>query len=85
MSEPASQNFPQNEGIGCGLLAIAGGVILASGLLYGLYVMGGFGSPEIQNFRDQCRQRKMRKPGHPDYDHIILQCERELREFLSHR
>jgi hypothetical protein len=34
MSDPTSQNFPQNQG---GRFAIAGGTILALGLLYVLY------------------------------------------------
>lgn len=85
MSDPTSHNFPQDQGLGYGLLAIAGGVMLALGLLYSLYVLGGFGWPEIKDFRDQCRQRKVRQPSHRDYDHIIVECERELREFLSRR
>jgi hypothetical protein len=34
---------------------------MALGLLGMLYFMGGFGSPEIKNFRDQCRRRELRE------------------------
>jgi hypothetical protein len=88
MSDPTAQDFLQEEG-GCGLVPIAAGVILALGLLAILYFIGGFGSPEIKNFRDQCRQREVRESAHlaakPDYDQIILKCERELRDYLSRR
>jgi hypothetical protein len=86
MSDPTSQNFPQNQG---GCFAIAGGTILALGLLYVLYFLGGFGSPEIKKFRDQCRQQELQESAHlavrPDYDQVILKCERKLRQFLRRR
>jgi hypothetical protein len=59
---------------------------MALGLLGMLYFMGGFGSPKINSFRDQCRQRELRESAHlavrPDYDQIIVKCEHELRDFL---
>lgn len=88
MNDPTPRNFLHEEG-GYGLFPIAGGAILALGLLYIMYFMGGFGSPEIKNFRDQCHQRELRESAHlairPDYDRIILKCERELRDFLGLR
>jgi hypothetical protein len=86
MSDPSSRNFLQKEG---GLFPIAGGVIVALAVLYMLYFFGGFGSPEIKNFRDQCHQRELRESAHlairPDYDGIVVKCEHELRDFLSRR
>ena len=88
MSDPLAPDYRDRQG-SYGLLSITVGTVLAVGLLYLLYVMGGFGSPEIGNFRDQCRQREVEVTGHlaarPDYDQIILKCERELREFLRRR
>jgi hypothetical protein len=84
MSDPTSQDFLEKEA-GCG--PIVGGTLLALGLLSVLYVLGGFGSPEIRKFRDQCHQREVQESAHlglrPDYDDIILKCERQLRDFLG--
>jgi hypothetical protein len=81
MSDPSSQEFPQQEG---GLLAIAGGTLAALALLGLLYFLGGFGSPENKAFRDQCHQRELRETAHlairPDYDEIVVKCEHELRK-----
>jgi hypothetical protein len=88
MSDPQAPDYLDRQG-SYGLLSITVGSAPAVGLLYLLYVMGGFGSPEIGNFRDQCRQREVQATAHlatrPDYDQIILKCERELREFLRRR
>jgi hypothetical protein len=88
MSDPTPHDLLQDEG-GCGPLPIAGGVILALGVPGMLYFMGGFGSQEYKNFRDQCRQRELQKSAHhairPDYDQIIVKCERELRDSLGLR
>ena len=88
MGDPLAPDYLDRQG-SYGLLSIAVGTALAVGVLYVLYVMGGFGSPEIKNFRDQCRQRGVQATAHlasrPDYDQIILKCEHELREFLRRR
>ena len=88
MSDPLAPDYLGRQG-SYGLLSIAVGTALALGVLYVLYVMGGFGSPEIGNFRNQCRQREVQAAAHlaarPDYDQVILKCERELREFLRRR
>jgi hypothetical protein len=88
MSDPLAPDYLDRQG-SYGLLSIAVGTTLALGLLYGLYVMGGFGSPETKTFRDQCRQRELQATAHlaakPDYDQIILKCERELRDVLGRR
>jgi hypothetical protein len=88
MGDPLAPDYLDRQG-SYGLLSITVGTALASGLLYLLYVMGSFGSPEIKNFRDQCRQREVQAAAHlasrPDYDQIILKCERELRGFLGRR
>ena len=88
MGDPLAPDYLDRQG-SYGLLSITVGTALALGVLYVLYVMGGFGSPETQNFRDQCRQREVQAAAHlaarPDYDQIILKCERELRGFLGRR
>jgi hypothetical protein len=88
MGDPLAPDYLDRQG-SYGLLSIVVGTALAVGLLCLLYVMGGFGSPDIKNFRDQCRQREVQAAAHlaarPDYDQIILKCERELREFLRRR
>ena len=88
MSDPLAPDYLDRQG-SYGLLSIAVGTTLALGLLYIVYVLGGFGSPETKDFRDQCRQRVVRETAHlavrPDYDQIILKCERELREFRRRR
>ena len=88
MGDPLAPDYLDRQG-SHGLLSITVGTGLAVGLLYLLYVMGGFGSPEIGNFRDRCRQREVQAAAHlaarPDYDQVILTCERELRGFLARR
>jgi hypothetical protein len=88
MGDPLAPDYLDRQG-SYGLLSIAVGTALALVVLVVLYGMGGFGSPETQNFRDQCRQREVQTAAHlasrPDYDQIILKCERELREFLRRR
>jgi hypothetical protein len=88
MGDPLAPDYLDRQG-SHGLLSIVVGTALALGVLYVLYVMGGFGSPEIENFRDQCRQREVQAAAHLaarlDYDQIILKCEHELREFLRRR
>jgi hypothetical protein len=88
MGDPLAPDYLDRQG-SYGLLSISVGTALALGVLYVLYVMGGFGSPDIKNFRDQCRQREVQAAAHlaarPDYDQIILKCERELRGFLGPR
>jgi hypothetical protein len=88
MSDPLAPDYLDQQG-SYGLLSVVVGTTLALGLLYILYVLGGFGSPEIKDFRDQCRQRVVRETAdlaaRPDYDQIILKCERELRDFLGRR
>ena len=88
MGDPLAPDYLGRQG-SYRLLSITVGTALALGVLYVLYVMGGFGSPEIKNFRDQCRRREVQAAGHlaakPDYDQIILKCERELRDFLGRR
>jgi len=88
MSDPLAPDYLDRQG-SYRLLSIVVGTTLALGLLYILYVIGGFGSPEIRHFRDQCRQREVQAAAHlaakPDYDQVILTCERELREFLHRR
>jgi hypothetical protein len=88
MGDPLAPDYLDRQG-SYGFLSITVGAALAVGLLYLLYVMSGFGSPEIGNFRDQCRQRELQAAAHLavrlDYDQIILKCERELRELLRRR
>ena len=88
MGDPLAPDYLDRQG-SHGLLPITVGTALALGVLYVLYVMGGFGSPDIGNFRDRCRQREVQAAAHlaarPDYDQIILKCEHELREFLRRR
>ena len=88
MGDPLAPDYLDRQG-SHGLLSIVVGTTLALGLLCIFYVMGGFGSPEIKNFRDQCRQRELQATAYlaarPDYDQIILKCERELRDFLRRR
>jgi hypothetical protein len=88
MGDPLAPDYLERQG-SYGFLSITVGTALALGVLYVLYVMGGFGSPDIKNFRDQCRQREVQAAAHlaarPDYDQIILKCERELRGFLGRR
>ena len=86
MGNLTTQDFLGKEG---GLVPVAVGTLLALGLLGMLYFFGGFGSPDIKAFRDQCHQRKLREAAHlasrPDYDQVVLQCEGELRDFLARR
>ena len=88
MGDPLAPDYLDRQG-SYGLLSITVGTALALGVLDVLYVMGGFGSPEIGDFRDQCRQREVQAAAHlaarPDYDQIILKCERELPGFLGRR
>jgi hypothetical protein len=86
MSDPLAPDYLDQQG-SYGLLSVVVGTTLALGLLYILHVLGGFGLPVIRNFRDQCRQRVVRETAdlavRPDYDQIILKCERELRDYLG--
>ncbi len=88
MGDPLAPDYFDRQG-SYALLSIVVGTTLALVLLYLLYVMGGFGSPAIANFRDQCHQRELQATAHlavrPDYDQVMLKCERELRELLRRR